>query len=284
MSTSRIAVAQMTSTHDEEQNFQTCERLVSRAAERGVRLLSLPENFAFLGQRDDEVQRFKRPLESELFRRYRALAADHGIWLSLGGFAATGPDDSHAYNCHVVVGDDGELRACYRKLHLFDVDLPDATSLRESNGIAPGDEVVAVDSPVARLGLSVCYDLRFAELYLCLAQLGAEVLLVPAAFTATTGKAHWETLLRARAIETQCYVAAAAQFGRHNPRRESHGNAMIVDPWGAVIARCGEGEGLAVADIDLAYLAEVRRRIPVMNHRRPEVYGRVECLRGGLDG
>lgn len=277
----RIAVAQMTSTHDVEKNFETCRQLVQQAKERGARLVSLPENFAFLGEKDGDVLGQKRPLESDLVKRYRALAAEHHLWLSLGGFAEDGPDERHAYNAHLLVDDEGGLRAVYRKLHLFDVDLADGTSLRESNGIAAGDDVVVADSPVGKLGLSICYDLRFAELYLALTKLGAEVLLVPAAFTATTGKAHWETLLRARAIENQAYVAAAAQFGRHNPRRESHGNAMIVDPWGAVIARCSDGTGVAVADVDLGYIERVRGRVPVLQHRRPEVYGEVGRRDGG---
>lgn len=271
----RIAVAQMTSTHDVEANFEACRGLVAKAADRGARLVSLPENFAFLGEKDGDVRGFKRPLESELVQRYRALAVEHRVWLSLGGFAESGPDDEHAYNAHLLVDEQGELRAVYRKLHLFDVDLPDGTQLRESNGIAPGNELVVADSPVGKLGLSICYDLRFPELYLSLTKRGAEVLLIPAAFTAPTGKAHWEPLLRARAIENECYVAAAAQFGRHNARRESHGHAMIVDPWGAVIARCSDGTGVAVADVEPDYLAKVRARIPVMRHRRPEVYGEV---------
>lgn len=277
----RIAVAQMTSTHEVEKNFETCRALVAQAAERGARLVSLPENFAFLGEKDGDVRGFKRPLESDLVKRYRALAVEHHVWLSLGGFAESGPDDEHAYNAHLLVDDAGELKSVYRKLHLFDVDLPDGTALRESNGIAAGNELVVADSPVGKLGLSICYDLRFPELYLSLTQRGAGVLLIPAAFTAPTGKAHWEPLLRARAIENQCYVAAAAQFGRHNARRESHGHAMIVDPWGAVIARASDGTGVAVADVDPAYIAKVRGRIPVMQHRRPEVYGEVGAPRDG---
>lgn len=271
----RIAVAQMTSTHDVEKNFETCRDLVAKAADRGARVLSLPENFAFLGEKDGDVAGFMRPLESDLVKRYRGLAREHHIWLSLGGFAEQGPDDKHAYNSHLFVDDKGELLAVYRKLHLFDVDLADGTKLKESNGTAAGEDVIVVDSPVGKLGLSICYDLRFPEMYLALTKLGAEVLLVPAAFTATTGKAHWETLLRARAIENEAYVAAAAQFGRHNARRESHGQALIIDPWGAVIASCSDGTGVAVADVDLEYVKSVRRRIPVMQHRRPEVYGDV---------
>ncbi len=271
-----IAVGQMTATHEVEKNFETCRALVAQAKERGAKLLSLPECFAFLGAKDTDLLSFMRPLDDELVDRYRALAKEHGLWLSLGGFQERGPDEQHAYNTHLLVDDAGELVSVYRKLHLFDVDIPGGPRLLESKATARGDSLVVKGTPVGKVGMSICYDLRFAELYLALRKRGAEVLLVPAAFTSTTGKAHWETLLRARAIETQCYVAAAAQHGRHNERRESHGEAMIIDPWGAVLARCGEGTGVAVADVDLAYLEGVRRRLPVLEHRRPEVYGAIE--------
>lgn len=270
-----LAVGQMTATSEIEQNFATCASLVRQAKARGAHLLSLPECFAFMGENDTDLLAFMRPLEDELMGRYRALAQEYALWLSLGGFQERAEGGERANNVHVLIDDRGAIVSDYRKLHLFDVDLPDGTKLLESKATAPGREVVVSESPVGRVGLSICYDLRFPELYLSLRKLGAEVLLVPAAFTATTGKAHWEALLRARAIETQCYVAAAAQVGRHNARRESHGQAMIIDPWGTVVARCGEGTQIAVARVDSRYLEEVRRRIPVMEHRRPDVYGDV---------
>lgn len=271
----RIAVGQMTATHDVEANFQTCARLVEMAKERGARLLSLPECFAFIGEKDTDVLDFMRPLDSELMHRYRALAKQNEIWLTLGGFQEQNTESNKAQNAHILVEPSGEIARVYRKLHLFDVDLADGTRLWESKATEAGTSLEVCSTAVGTVGLSICYDLRFPEQFLALRQLGAQVLLVPAAFTATTGKAHWETLLRARAIESQCYVAAAAQFGRHNARRESHGHAMIVDPWGTVVARCSDGTGIAVADIDLNYLDDVRMRIPVMNHRRPEVYGQI---------
>lgn len=273
MSQRRIAVGQMTATDHVEDNFQTCAQLVRDAKNRGVSLLSLPECFAFIGEKDTDLLNFMRPLDSELVERYRDLAKSHEIWLSLGGFQEQSSTPDKACNTHLLVDATGELVKVYRKLHLFDVDLADGTKLWESKATEPGTSLEVCETPLATVGLSICYDLRFAEQFLGLRKLGAQVLLVPAAFTAATGKAHWETLLRARAIETQCYVAAAAQYGRHNRKRESHGNAMIVDPWGAVIARCSDGTGIAVADIDLDYIEEVRRRVPVMDHRRPEVYG-----------
>ncbi|MDA0366520.1 MAG: carbon-nitrogen hydrolase family protein [Chloroflexi bacterium] len=275
-----LAVAQMCSTEDCESNFTTCAKLVARAKSRGAALVALPENFAYLAEEDGSAAKVMVPLDDDWPRRYFALAREHGIWICFGGFPERGPDETHAFNAHIVVDDRGAVRDVYRKLHLFDIDLTGGPSLRESKAIAAGDQMVVTGSPVGQLGLSVCYDLRFPELYVSLTQRGAQVLLIPAAFTATTGKAHWEVLLRARAIETQTFVAAAAQWGRHNARRHSHGHAMIIDPWGAILAQCGEGEGLAVAEVDLDYLRDVRRRLPVFDHRRRDVYGRV----GGGEG
>jgi predicted amidohydrolase len=171
-----------------------------------------------------------------------------------------------------VVDHTGEGVAKYRKLHLFDVQLKNGSHYKESSCTAAGDALVVTDSPAGMLGLSICYDLRFPELYRHLAQEGARILVIPAAFTLHTGKEHWEPLLRARAIENQCYVVAAAQTGKHNDRRETYGHAMIIDPWGTVVAQCSDGPGLAVADVSAEFLDDVRRRIPVWTHRRTDVY------------
>lgn len=269
--TARLAVGQMTSTDDIEQNFAACERLCIAARAQGAQTLVLPECFAFLGRGDGDLVRMMEPLTGPLFMRFKGLAVRHGLELCFGGF----PEQhslTHAYNAHVVVDADGAIRAVYRKIHLFDVVLPSST-LRESAAITPGHDLIVVDSAVGVLGLTVCYDLRFPEMYRALAAKGAQVLLVPAAFTLTTGKEHWEVLLRARAIENQCYVAAAAQTGKHNERRDSYGHGMIIDPWGTVIAQCRDGEGVAVADVDVHWLETVRARIPVWQHRRPDLYG-----------
>ena len=271
MTNALLAVGQMTSTADVEANLRTCAQLAQQAKERGAALLSLPENFAFMGAADGESRRVMEPLDGPLFSRCRAIAKDHGLWMCFGGFQEKA-DDEHNHNAHVVVDDQGVIRSVYRKLHLFDVQLGTST-YKESACVAPGTDIVVADSPLGKLGLSICYDLRFPELYLALAKRGAQVLLVPAAFTLTTGKEHWEALLRARAIETQCYVAAAAQCGRHNDKRDTFGHAMIVDPWGTVVAQCHDGTGIAVAEVDLAFLESVRTRIPVWQHRRPDVYG-----------
>jgi predicted amidohydrolase len=271
MTSTRLAVGQMTATDDIEQNFRACERLCAQAAKAGAATLVLPECFAFLGRGDGDLVRMMQPLDGPIFARFQMLAVDHQLEICFGGFPEK-HTDTHAWNAHVVVGADGGIRSVYRKIHLYDVVLPSLT-LRESAATSAGSDLVIDDSAVGRLGLTVCYDLRFPELYRALAARGAEVLLVPAAFTLTTGKEHWEVLLRARAIENQCYVAAAAQTGRHNEKRESYGHAMIVDPWGTVVAQCRDGEGIAVTDIDRSFLEAIRARVPVWQHRRPDVYG-----------
>ncbi|MEM9493476.1 MAG: carbon-nitrogen hydrolase family protein, partial [Myxococcota bacterium] len=162
----------------------------------------------------------------------------------------------------------GEIAALYRKIHLFDIDIPGRAVLRESATTAPGSSLVSVETPLARIGLSVCYDLRFPELYRELTvRHGAQILVVPAAFTAYTGAAHWHTLLRSRAIENQCYVIAAGQFGRHNEKRESYGHSLVIDPWGEIVAEVAEGEGMAVAEVDLDHLEQTRQRMPCLDHQ-----------------
>ncbi|KAK9811273.1 hypothetical protein WJX72_001005 [[Myrmecia] bisecta] len=269
-STQLVAVGQMTATDDQEHNLRTCAGLAQEAHAKGCKMLFLPEVFAFIGTSGAESVARAEPLDGPLMRRYCALAQDTGIWLSLGGFQETGPDSDHLYNCHVIVDDKGSIAAAYRKVHLFNVDVPNGPVLMESKTTAPGTELVACDSPVGRLGLSVCYDLRFPELYQRLAfDMAAQILLVPSAFTVVTGKAHWEVLLRARAIECQCYVIAAAQAGRHNEKRESYGQSLIIDPWGVFVGQLDDplATGIAVAEIDLEYLASVRQRMPIAAHR-----------------
>ena len=265
-----IAVGQMTSGDDVDKNLDACARVCRAAKDRGASLLVLPENFAFLGRGDGDTLARMEPLDGPLFSRFRALSREHGLWVSFGGFPERA-SETHAHNAHVVVDDAGDIRAVYRKIHLFDVELG-VSQYRESAAIVPGRDVVVADSVVGRLGLSVCYDLRFPGLYQAMSARGAEVLLVPAAFTLLTGKEHWEPLLRARAIENACFVAAAAQTGRHNEKRDTYGHAMIIDPWGTIVAQCRDGEGVAVADVDVTWLQTVRRRIPVHQHRREDLY------------
>ena len=266
------AVCQMTSTSDAEANLAQAEALVRGAAARGAALVATPENTNYLGPHAEKVRRAE-PLDGPTCGRFAALAAELRIHLLLGSFNEKAPERGRCFNSSVLFGPRGERLGVYRKLHLFDVDVPGGVSFRESDSVAPGSEVVVVESPIARLGLSICYDLRFGELYRALVGRGAEVLTIPSAFTAATGKAHWEVLVRARAIECQAYVLAPGQVGRHDDGglRESHGQSMIVDPWGQVLAQVPDGVGIAVAEIDLARVARVRSAMPVARHHRPEL-------------
>ena len=279
----RLAVGQMTSTGDTDANLAACARLASQAAAAGASLLSLPECCTFLGDRDTDALGVAEalPQGGRVLSHLQELARKHKLWLSLGGVPESSDVAGKRHNTHLVLDDTGAVVAKYRKIHLFDLELPSGgVSLRESNVTLPGTEAPpVVETPVGRCGLAVCYDLRFPGMFSRLVHRpdGAEVLLIPAAFTVPTGEAHWETLLRARAIETQCYVAAAAQGGQHSAKRASYGHAMIIDPWGTVVARVAEGpvaEGIAVADIDADWLRVVRERMPLGQHRRPEVYAK----------
>ena len=261
------AVVQMTSTTDVERNLSAAEALVARAAERGARLVALPENFAFLRSEGQAVPE-PQALDGPWVGRMAALAARLGITLLAGTVPEAVPGDARVRNTSVLIGPDGRTIAAYRKIHLFDIDLPGMEHLKESRSVAPGDEIVVADTPAGRLGLSVCYDVRFPELYRELARRGARVLCVPAAFTERTGRAHWEVLLRARAIENLAYVLAPAQVGHHGGGRASHGHALIVDPWGAVVAQVPDGEGVALAELDFERQDRLRRELPALAHAR----------------
>lgn len=263
------AVVQMTSTSDEEASWHSVRALIERAASRGARFVATPENTNYLGPHEDKVRR-AQPLDGGTCAAFGDLAARLGIHLLLGSFNETGPDALRCHNTSVLFGPAGERLAVYRKIHLFDIDHSDEVRFRESQTCAAGSEVVVAETAIGRIGLSICYDLRFGELYRALVERRAEILMVPSAFTLTTGRDHWQELLRARAIETQCYVLAPAQYGHHDDRglRESFGHAMIVDPWGHVVAMASDGPGLAMAEIDLERVARVRRAMPVQSHRR----------------
>ena len=208
------------------------------------------------------------PEGGPILSQCRAWAKAHDVELILGGFWEKTDDPGRVRNACIFMGADGAVRSVYRKIHLFDVDLPDGTSLKESTTVEPGAEVVVADTRCGKLGLSVCYDLRFPELYRKLVDKGAELLAVPAAFTLQTGKDHWHVLLQARAIESQSYVLAAAQTGHHFGKRVSYGHALIADPWGCVLAQCGEGEGFATARIEPERTEQVRAQLPSLKHRR----------------
>lgn len=258
----------MTSSADRDANLATAGRLVRAAADAGARLVVLPEKWPFIhGPRTLEGA---EPLDGPSLGAARAWARELGVAILAGSLIedAGGP---RAHNTSPLVAPDGSVAAVYRKLHLFDVEAGGVT-YRESAATAPGSEIVTGEAFGRRIGMSVCYDLRFPELYRRLGADGAEVVVVPAAFTVATGRDHWEVLLRARAIENQVFVLAAGQWGTHDDGTASYGRSMIIDPWGTVLAQVPDGEGVAVADLDFDALAAIRRRLPALRHRRDDVY------------
>lgn len=265
----KVAAIQMTSTDDVAANIETAIRLCVGAIRENAQLVVVPEGFAYLGPENGKqaISEYV-PGNGPILRRFIDLARDSKTDIVLGGFWERIADSQKVHNTCVHINGGGEVAAVYRKIHLFDVDLPDGTSVRESDSVVPGSGAVTTETRFGRLGLSVCYDVRFPELYRNLVDQGAIAMAIPAAFTLTTGKDHWHVLLRARAIESQSYVIAAAQTGRHFDRRMSYGHALVCDPWGTVLAECGEGEGYALANIDPEVVARIRRQLPSLSHRR----------------
>jgi len=274
------AVVQMSVSSDITQNLDQARRLVSEAKHRGASVVFLPEACDYIGDDRNQSLSLAQPLEGETVQQFQQLAVKQGVWLSLGGVhTVTDEEVGRTSNTHVIINSEGKIVQTYNKTHLFDVNIPGSVALSESSYVTPGNCIPSpVSSPLGQIGLGICYDLRFAEHSLALAKAGAQILTYPSAFTVTTGQAHWESLLRARAIETQCYVIASAQTGKHNPKRSSYGHSMIIDPWGVILAQCGEGEGICTAAIDLNYLHKIRSNMPVQKHRRPDLYGHVEIL------
>jgi len=278
----KAAVVQMVSSGDVHANLSAASRLIAQAQEQGAGLILLPENFAVLdGGPLSQFAEAEGNREGLLQGFLRQQAQEKGVWLIAGSMPlSTRPQIAGEVTAEQVTGGrvrpaclvfdpKGEMVARYDKMHLFDVQVDDRQAqYSESRSFEPGSQIVCVDAPAGRIGLSICYDLRFPELYRKLLEQGAEILTVPSAFTKVTGEAHWEVLLRARAIENQCYVLAANQGGVHNATRETWGHSMIVDPWGRVLARVETGEGIAVADIDLNALHALRGKMPIQNHRR----------------
>ena len=264
-----IAAVQLNSQASVSDNLNQCSELVAEAAGRGARLVLLPENFAYFGPEAGKLQAAEAagdtaaPIQAAL----SAWARAHHLTLVAGGMPER-CSDGPPYNTALVYGPDGGLETKYRKLHLFDVDLPGGGKLKESDATSAGSEAVLADAAGVRVGLSICYDLRFPELYRLLVDRGAELLVVPAAFTHETGQAHWEVLLRARAIESQCYLLAANQCGNHPGNRKSYGHSSVIDPWGRVVAELAAGVGVVTAQVSAAELTEVRRRLPCLEHRR----------------
>ncbi|MGV3654922.1 MAG: carbon-nitrogen hydrolase family protein [Noviherbaspirillum sp.] len=261
-----IAAVQTVSTPDVAENIASVRRLVAQAAEQGAKLVLLPEYWPLMGMRDaDKVALAEQPGEGPIQECMAGLAREHGIWLLGGTLPLAAPEPDKVRNTVLVYGPDGECRAGYDKIHLFGF-ARNGESYDEARTIVAGGEVSTFEAPFGRVGLSVCYDLRFPELYRAMGE--CALLVVPAAFTYTTGQAHWEVLLRARAIENQCYVLAAAQGGMHRNGRRTWGHSMLVDPWGEVKAVLPEGEGVVAGAIDLQALRDVRESLPALKHRR----------------
>ena len=263
----RAAAVQMTSVPDLEKNLAKAEDLIDLAVRRGSELITLPENFAFLGDEMAKITQAEAICRaSEDF--LKKMAQRYQITLLGGGYPVPAKEGK-VFNTALLVSPDGQELSRYEKAHLFDVNLPDGNTYRESNTVLSGKSLPEVypSKELGMIGLSVCYDVRFPELYRHLSQMGAEVLIVPAAFTDFTGKDHWQILLQARAIENTCYVIAPAQTGFHNSRRQSHGHAIIIDPWGTVLADAGSEQGVAIAEIDPSRLAQVRQQMPSLSHR-----------------
>ena len=265
-----MAVIQLSSTQDPEENLQEIGAFVREAAERGAQTAALPECALYRGL---EMERYAQDVPGgAAVRRLAQLARETGLWLHCGSLYERAPQGGRPYNCTLVIRPDGTLAGKYRKLHPFDVAVPNGPAVRESDQIRPGEEIVTVDAgDLGTWGLSICYDLRFGELYRLMALEGAQVLFVPANFTLNTGKDHWEGLLRARAIENGCYVVAPEQFGP-GPEFPAYGRSMVVDPWGNVVAQAPDRPGVILADIDLDYVEEIRRKVGTLANRRTDRY------------
>lgn len=265
----RIALAQMRSGIDPQANAAAVVDAIGTAAAGGAAMLFTPEMSGLL---DRNRARASAHIQVEnqdiVLAQVRKAAAERGIWVSLGSLALRGGSEGRLVNRSFLIDPAGAVRARYDKMHLFDVDLPSGESWRESAAYAPGLETVVADTPIGRLGLSICYDLRFPALYAALSAAGATVLSIPAAFTVPTGRAHWHVLMRARAIENAAWVVAAAQVGTHEDGRATYGHSLVVDPWGEVVLDMGDAPGVAFAEIDPARGDDVRAQIPVLSHRR----------------
>ena len=272
------ACIQMSSDTDVDSNLKRAEQYIRRAANHGASLVVTPENTALLGPQFHKVE-LAEAIDGRVSTFFATLANELNIHLLLGSMAEQRFDENgnldqqRCYNTSILFGPNGQRLASYRKIHLFDVNVPGGLSINESDSICAGEQLVVADTKLGKIGLSICYDLRFPEMYRALVDQGAEIIAVPSAFTLITGKDHWHTLLRARAIECQAWVFAPGQWGQHDAKgmRQSYGHSVIIDPWGNVVADKGQGEGICYADIDLKRVKAVRESIPLKEHRR--VYG-----------
>lgn len=260
----RLGVVQLNTRDNIDASFADIKRLVAECAEKGAGLVLLPELSTYLSEKD--VLSASQTMAGDIILRFMDIAKKHGIYLNNGSFVEKS-DNGKAYNTSVLINPEGEIEAVYRKIHLFDIDLSGGLSYRESDRYNRGNSAIVSKTHIGDFGLSICYDLRFPELYRSLTGKGAKLIFVPAAFTMHTGKDHWESLLRARAIENQVYIAAADQIGKHPDNKSCYGNSMIIDPWGKVIARASDKVGCITAEVDWSYLEEIRNKIPCLKNR-----------------
>ena len=260
-----VAAVQLNSTDKVSDNLAKTEKLIYQAAKRGANLVALPKNFAYLRSESEAIE-YSQTLDGELVAWIKNLAEQLGVFIRAGSFPEKLDESGKIVNTSLMVDPQGKILAHYQKIHLFDATLADGTVLMESRYVEAGSELVSAVVASHRMGLTICYDLRFPELYRKLTLAGAEVIFVPSAFTLQTGRDHWEPLLRARAIENQVYIIAPAQFGQHTPRRASYGRAMIVDPWGIVLAKASDRECIIMAELDFDYLQQIRTRMPCKQH------------------
>ena len=267
----QVAVIQLSSQDDVPANLARVRALVLEAGRAGAELVALPENFAFMGEeakKREIAEKLDGAFPGPILGALIATAKEHGVWIVGGGMPEASKDASRPYNTSVLVAPSGDIVATYRKVHLFDVSLADGTSLRESAATMAGSDPVSARVGPTVLGMTICYDVRFPELFRRLVDQGARVVTVPSAFTLTTGKDHWHVLLRARAIENQVFVLAPAQHGKHPKGRQTYGKSLICDPWGDVLAQCAEGEGMCVARLDFEHQDRVRASLPSLLHRK----------------
>uniref|UniRef100_A0A182MYV1 Nitrilase and fragile histidine triad fusion protein NitFhit n=1 Tax=Anopheles dirus TaxID=7168 RepID=A0A182MYV1_9DIPT len=280
MSTARIAVAQMRSTNDKQHNMVQIQTITERAKAKDVQFIFFPECCDYVGTHREETLKLSEPLTGPTVEKYKNMARENNVWLSFGGVHESITDETdpgqevkNIYNTHILINNAGELVACYRKLHMFNVVTPEF-KFRESETVRSGSALVPpIETPIGRIGLQICYDMRFGEASTILRKQGADILTYPSAFAVSTGRAHWEVLLRARAIENQCFVVAAAQIGFHNKKRESYGHALVVNPWGTILGQANDQDlDVVIAELDFDKLNSVRTNMPCFEHRRDDVY------------
>jgi deaminated glutathione amidase len=263
----RVVCVQLTSSADLLENIVKVEKQVERAAHQGAKFVTTPEN-TFLIEESGKDRVFYRQDEHPAVKASTEMARKNKIWLLIGSVAVLSDNEKLTYNRSLLFNPEGEIVAHYDKIHLFDVEVGDGQTYRESARILPGEKAVIAETPWAKLGMTICYDVRFPQLYRALAKSGASIITVPAAFTQVTGEAHWHVLLRARAIETGCFIVAPAQTGIHAGNRRTYGHSLIIDPWGKILADGGADEGIITADIDLDEVVKVRGKLPSLQHDR----------------